>query len=129
VAIPDTLVRASRDPYALADGQSCEQVISEIEELDSFLGPELTGGADRKENRVGKLAEAGGRAAVNSVIPFRTLVREVTGAAPAQRRFEAAVDLGYARRGFLRGVYRMRSCDADVGEQENASSLRLSLAD
>lgn len=51
---------------------------------------------------------------MNSLIPFRTFVREVTGAAPAQRRFQAAVDLGYARRGFLRAVYRLRNCPADV---------------
>ena len=107
--IPDALVQASKDPYALPESSSCEQIGFEIVALNGSLGPEPNTD-DRKENRVGKIAEAGGRAAVNSIIPFRTLVREVTGAAPAQRRLQDAVNLGYARRGFLRGVYQMRSC-------------------
>ena len=52
----------------------------------------------------------GGRALVNSVIPFRGVVREVTGAAPAERQYNAAVDAGLARRGFLRGVHQTRKC-------------------
>ncbi len=40
----------------------------------------------------------------------RGLVREVSGAAPAERRKNAAIDAGYARRGYLRGVYETRRC-------------------
>lgn len=114
VDIPDPLVRATIDPYALPDDASCAEVRSEIGALSGVLGSDLVADAGPPGGRVGRLAEAGGRAAVNSLIPFRTFVREVTGAAPAQRRFQAAVDLGYARRGFLRAVYRLRNCPADV---------------
>ncbi len=55
-------------------------------------------GTETKENRAGKLAEAGGKAVINSIIPFRSLLREVTGAAPADRRLNAALDASYARR-------------------------------
>jgi hypothetical protein len=47
---------------------------------------------------------------VNALIPFRGIVREITGAAPAQRRLNAAIDAGYARRGFLRGLHYARHC-------------------
>ena len=47
---------------------------------------------------------------VNSLIPFRGIVREVSGAAPAERRLAAAIDAGFARRGFLRGVLSARGC-------------------
>ncbi|MEE3154506.1 MAG: hypothetical protein VX309_03150, partial [Pseudomonadota bacterium] len=54
--------------------------------------------------------EAGGKTIVNSIIPFRGLVREITGAAPAQRRLNTAIDAGFARRGFLRGAAISRGC-------------------
>jgi len=58
----------------------------------------------------GKLAEAGGKTVINTIIPFRSIVRELTGAAPADRRMNAAVDAGLARRGFLRGVHAKQKC-------------------
>lgn len=114
VEIPEPLIRATAAPYALSDGVSCAEISAEIAGLSAVLGPDLTADPAQHESRVGKLAEAGGRAAVNSLIPLRTLVREVTGAAPAQRRLQQAVELGYARRGFLRGIYRLRDCPADL---------------
>lgn len=111
VEVPDPLVRASLDPYDLSEGASCSDVMAEIEDLNGFLGSDLTGEAGPREVRVERLAVAGGRAAVNSLIPFRTVVREISGAARAQRRLQSAIDLGYARRGFLRAVYRLRRCD------------------
>jgi hypothetical protein len=82
----------------------------ELTELNEVLGADYVVGNEVKENRAGKLAEAGGKTVINSIIPFRSLVREVTGAAPADRRLNAALDAGYARRGFLRGVHANRGC-------------------
>jgi hypothetical protein len=73
------------------------------------LGPDF-GASPITENRAGAFASAGGQAVVNSLIPFRGLVREVSGAGPAQRRLNAALDAGYARRGYLRGIYVTRKC-------------------
>jgi hypothetical protein len=109
--VPESLQRAGRDPYGLAPASSCADIDSEIAQLDGALGPEPVAGERVKENRVEKMAEAGGRAAVNSLIPFRTVVREVSGAAPAERRLQAAISIGHERRGFLRGVYLARSCE------------------
>ena len=70
-------------------------------------------GADfRPGNRPAKrsVAKIGGTAVVNSLIPFRGVVREISGAAAADRRLQAATDAGIARRGFLRGVYQTRGC-------------------
>jgi hypothetical protein len=74
------------------------------------LGPDFVPGGAGKENRGAKLAEAGGKTVINSLIPFRQLVREISGAAPAQRSLNAAVDAGLARRGFLRGVHLRQRC-------------------
>jgi hypothetical protein len=78
--------------------------------LTDVLGPDFRAGEVKKENKAGKLAAAGGQTVINGLIPFRGLVREVTGAAPAQRRLNRALDTGYARRGFLRGLYTARKC-------------------
>jgi hypothetical protein len=109
--IPPALEKASEDPYDLKGLKSCKQLAHAVTELNEALGPDfVTGSEKKKDNRAGKLAEAGGQTIVNSFIPFRGLVREITGAAPAQRRLNAAIDAGYARRGFLRGVHHMRNC-------------------
>lgn len=108
--IPPVLQAAAADPYSLKGIRSCRDVSNAFHALTDVIGPDYKVGVTKKENRVGKLAEAGGKTVVNSVIPFRGLVREVTGAAPAQRRLERAVTAGYARRGFLRGVHQTRKC-------------------
>lgn len=108
--IPPPLVAAVEAPYSLKGIKTCRQISAAVQELNLVLGDDFAGGEPRKENRAGKLAEAGGKTVVNSLIPYRSLVREISGAAPAQRRREAAIDAGYARRGFLRGVHQTRKC-------------------
>jgi len=108
--IPPPLAKAVDSPYGLEGLKTCKQLAGALEELNGVLGPDFAAGTKYHENHAAKLAEAGGKTVVNSLIPFRGLVREVSGAAPADRRFQAAVDTGYARRGFLRGVYIQRRC-------------------
>jgi hypothetical protein len=108
--IPPVLVRAQDNPYDLTGLKTCAQIKASIGELTGVLGPDFAVGYNKKENRAGRLAEAGGRTIVNTLVPFRGLVREISGAAPAQRRLNDAVDAGFARRGFLRGVALARGC-------------------
>jgi hypothetical protein len=108
--IPPILIKARQDPYSLKGLKTCKQLASEITDLNAVLGVDYVAGNEVKENRAGKLAEAGGKTVINSIIPFRSLVREVTGAAPADRRLNAALDAGLARRGFLRGVHVKQGC-------------------
>lgn len=108
--IPPILAKAYDDPYSLQGLKSCKALATEVADLNAVLGADYVIGNEYKENRAGKLAEAGGKTIVNSIIPFRGLVREVTGAAPADRRMNAAVDAGLARRGFLRGVHLRQGC-------------------
>jgi hypothetical protein len=108
--IPPVLQAASQGPYSLRGVNTCAQISADIARLTEVLGPDFTAGAAMQENRAGRVAEAGGRTIVNTIIPFRGLVRELTGAAPAQRRLNAAIDAGQARRGFLHGLQRARRC-------------------
>ena len=109
--IPPVLAEAVKDPYSLQGLKTCRQLSAAVTALNAELGPDYAaGGVPPKENRGAKIAEAGGKTVVNSLIPFRQLVREISGAAPAKRSLDAAVDAGLARRGFLRGVHRQRGC-------------------
>lgn len=108
--IPPVLQRAAVNPYATAGTATCGQVKSSIASLSAVLGPDFIGGPNTKENRAGKLAEAGGKSLVNGLVPFRSLVREISGAATEERRLNAAISAGYARRGFLRGIASARKC-------------------
>jgi hypothetical protein len=112
LTVPPVLQRAIAAPYATAGTASCAQITSGIRQLNGALGADFVAGAQTNENRASKIAEAGGKTIVNSLLPFRGLVREVSGAAPAQRRLNAAIDAGYARRGFLRGLAQAKRCKA-----------------
>ena len=108
--VPPILAKAASDPYNIKGLKTCKALAAEIASLNGELGPDYNVGNEYKENRVGRLAEAGGKTVVNAIIPFRGLVREVSGAAPAERRMNAALDAGFARRGFLRGVHAKQGC-------------------
>jgi len=110
IDIPVLIQQAAAAPYALAGLRTCAQLNQAIFELNDVLGPDYAGPVTVHENKAGKLAEAGGKTIVNTIIPFRGLVREVSGAAPAERRLDAAIKAAIARRGFLRGVATARKC-------------------
>ena len=104
---PPLLIAASRDPYGVAGTATCRQIAISISNLSALIGPDYDSASAPKRQ---SLVRAGSQAVVNTLIPFRGIVREVSGAAPAERRYDAAVTAGFARRGFLRGLQRARKC-------------------
>ncbi|KQM97835.1 hypothetical protein ASE85_13180 [Sphingobium sp. Leaf26] len=108
--IPPVLLKAVDNPYAAPPSRTCKGLKASLGELNAVLGDDFTQGAKANENRTGKIAEAVGKTVVNSLIPFRGLVREISGAAPAERRLQAAVTAGVARRGYLRGMAATKGC-------------------
>ncbi|MBV9882144.1 MAG: hypothetical protein JO276_03970 [Sphingomonadaceae bacterium] len=108
--IPPVLERIGGNPYSVTDLGTCARLSAAVVELNAVLGPDYDSAAERRPGRTEQAAEAGGRALVDSVIPFRGVVREISGSAAADRRLQAAIEAGYARRGFLRGLHRARGC-------------------
>ncbi|MBW8815488.1 MAG: hypothetical protein JF588_18865 [Caulobacterales bacterium] len=108
--IPPVLEDAFTDPYGIRKLRTCAQLAAAVRTLNEALGPDYVAGGEYRENRLSKLAAAGGKSVVNSIIPYRGLVREITGAAPADRHMNAVVEAGLARRGFLRGVQFRQGC-------------------
>ena len=93
---------------------SCAKIASEVSSLDDALGPDFGHKRTRRGSKLGSIAKLGGTSVIDSLIPFRGVVRQVSGAAAADRRFAAAVNAGYARRGFLHGLYAARSCGSGL---------------
>jgi hypothetical protein len=106
--IPEVLQAAVRDPYATAGMGRCNALVSAIADLDMVLGADYdiaedTGNRRLSEGRIGQ-------SVVGSIIPFRGLVREATGAASADRALQAAYTAGMVRRSFLKGWGLGRGC-------------------
>ena len=107
---PEVLRDAQKAPYTLAGIRRCADFKRAIAELDQYLGPDVDAMDEKGDPLHERLAEAGAKSVVNTLIPFRGLVREATGAAEADRRLRVMVAAGMARRGYLKGVARERKC-------------------
>lgn len=105
--IPQLLLDAQANPYGLAGLKRCNQISAAVTALDGVLGEDID--LPQVENRkikVGKTAQS----VIGSFIPFRGLIREVSGANEQQRRLQSAIYAGTARRSFLKGVGLQRGC-------------------
>lgn len=105
--IPQILLDAQDDPYDLTGLARCPQIAAEVGELNAVLGDDLDV-AQAKGNNVS--AGRAAQAALGSFIPFRGLIREVSGANSQDRKIQAAIVAGSTRRGFLKGVGQQRGC-------------------
>ncbi|MFC0206366.1 hypothetical protein [Novosphingobium soli] len=105
--IPPLLVKAGSEPYSLAGLGKCRQIAGAIQELDEVLGPDIDlPAAERDRISAGRV----GQWVVASFIPFRGLIREVSGANAQDRKVNAAIQAGLTRRGFLKGVGQAKGC-------------------
>lgn len=106
--IPPVLAAAERDPYAMAELTKCEGIVSEIAALDGILGADYDIALEDDSSRIsqGRI----GQSVVGSIIPFRGIVREVSGAAENDRNLRAAYTAGMVRRGFLKGLGMGKGC-------------------
>ncbi len=105
--IPSLLLSAQENPYELGGLRKCPQIASAVGELDAVLGDDY----DVADGSAGKIMPGRvAQAAVGALIPFRGLIREISGANAHDRNFQAAVNAGIARRAFLKGVGQARGC-------------------
>ncbi|PEQ13241.1 hypothetical protein B2G71_07315 [Novosphingobium sp. PC22D] len=105
--IPALLVAAQERPYTLAGLNKCSQLKKAVEDLDTLLGPDI----DLPEEERDRISAGRvGQWVVGSFIPFRGLIREISGANAHQREFLSAIQAGLTRRGFLKGVGASRRC-------------------
>jgi hypothetical protein len=115
--IPPALLAALRAPYA-PPGLGCECLTAEIKELDAALGPDLDAPpgpskhnlVEKGVTEVGNAAVGAVKSAAESLIPYRSWVRKLTGAEKASKQVTAAVAAGIVRRAYLKGIGQARGC-------------------
>ncbi|MEM6856422.1 MAG: hypothetical protein AAF559_01000 [Pseudomonadota bacterium] len=105
--VAEILLSAAEDPYAQAGNGRCAAIISEVEKLTAVLGDDIDASEDDGDDLDEKKAA---KSLFGSIIPFRGIVREISGAAGDQRKAEAAVTAGMVRRGYLKGLGQARGC-------------------
>jgi hypothetical protein len=109
--IPPRLLEIQKAPYDLAGIKGCRAITTEIASLRPMLGPDVNedpaiSRAEKRERSVSRVA--GGL--LGSFIPFRGVLREVTGANAAEQRYQKALSAGFARRSFLKGMAASQGC-------------------
>ena len=105
--IPALLVAAQERPYALRGLGTCSQLGAAIVELDGVLGDDIdVPQTEGKRTTPGRVAQS----VVGSFIPFRGIIREVSGANAHDRAMQAAILAGVARRSFLKGIGQGKGC-------------------
>ena len=126
--IPDILIKAQQDPYDVTGLRKCGKITAEIDSLNQTLGPDYDLALnDADKMSVGSVAKS----VVGAFIPFRGVIREISGANKHQQDLQAAVTAGMTRRAFLKGIgmkqgcgYPARPADSAVRAQVAAEAER-----
>ncbi|QUL38362.1 hypothetical protein [Erythrobacter sp. JK5] len=118
--IPLLLTLAQQAPYDLTNLDDCDALRGEVGRLDEVLGPDADAPQD-EEGLVNKGLKTGGNI-LGGMIPFRGLVRQLSGAKAEEKRWEAAIYAGVARRSYLKGYMAGKSCL--TSEEETIRSAR-----
>ena len=116
--IPELLAQTS-SPYDEPHDMSCPQIAYMIRQLDSVLGHDWDTKDPDERLATEKLADSASAAALGTVasqarglIPFRSLVRQATGADSHQKRYNRAFKIGAQRRAYLKGYGLAKGCPA-----------------
>lgn len=106
--IPPALLRARLAPYASEGLDNCVNILEEIGNLDAVLGEDFDTAAPEEERSLsaGKIAKD----AFTSLIPYRGVVRELTGANDHEANFRQAIAAGLVRRAYLKGLGQAQGC-------------------
>jgi hypothetical protein len=105
--IPPLLLAAEQRPYVLRGLDTCRQLAAAIGELDGVLGDDIdVPQSEGKRMSAGRVAQS----VVGAFIPFRGVIREISGANAQDRAMQAAILAGVARRSFLKGIGQGKGC-------------------
>ena len=109
--VPPILEDAIKRPYTLQGTANCAQLTASVQALDAVLGPDVDAPPPPSSDNTGtELAMAAGQSAVSMFIPGTGLIRQISGAAAAEKHARTAVYAGSIRRGFLKGLGQAKRC-------------------
>jgi hypothetical protein len=117
-AIPPALHAATKGPYAAHASVGCEAIVADLAALDEALGADFDDPNIREKpsllTRGIGLAENAGVSAVRRTmegfVPFRSWLRELSGAEKHSKQVAAAITAGSVRRAYLKGRRDAMGC-------------------
>jgi hypothetical protein len=105
--IPQALLDARAAPYNDAGLETCDDVRRLVGDLDAILGDDYDTLAPTEESVSAAIIA---QRAIGSFIPFRGIIREVSGANAHEREFREAIATGMMRRAYLKGRGQAMGC-------------------
>lgn len=117
--IPEILLQTQKQPYAIPENKSCEALLVQIIDLDAVLGPDLDANEtnnkpsliERGNEQASKAAIGAIRRTAESIVPYRSWVRKLSGAERYSKKVAAAITAGTIRRGYLKGMMVAQGCE------------------
>lgn len=107
-----------KNPYLVAVETPCEKIAEEVLELDALLGrdwdippPDKKGLSDRAADGASTAFLDTVASGASGLIPYRGIVRTVTGANSHATKVRKAYERGSHRRTFLKGIGLARGCE------------------
>lgn len=105
--IPPILMEAQHNPYANDGIESCADIREAVGDLDAVLGDDFdTTAPEERRLSPGGVAQS----VIGMFIPFRGIIREVSGANDHEFAFREAIGAGLMRRAYLKGLGEARDC-------------------
>lgn len=108
IEIPEYL-QTMGDPYENTPTE-CSTLRSELARLDRMLGDDLDVPEDQAENREQRALNATSDTVGSVLIPFRGVVRFISGASANERDAREAYQRGLVRRAYLKGLAKEKPC-------------------
>lgn len=110
-APPPILTAAAEAPFSLAPDATCEAVLQDIAALDAILGPDVDTTQDPEGGAINGTELLTGAIGGVWSLPYRSIIRRVTGARQRESALRRAILAGMVRRGFLKGVAARAECN------------------
>lgn len=122
--IPPLLLAAREAPYDQAGIGTCDDITRLVGELDAVLGADYDTEVPDTDGRTisaGNIAQR----VLGSLIPFRGIIREVSGANEHERDFREAIAAGMTRRAYLKGRGQGMGCTYPARPASQAEAIRI----
>lgn len=119
--VPKALKTAKAAPYVEPQDATCAELAEMIAPLDAALGPDVGDGVEAEKNGVGALVFGAMADVTRDVIPFRGVVRRITGASKHDEKVREARQAGHLRRAYLKGFASAKGCYGPPEQQVAAA--------
>lgn len=124
------LLEALKSAYEPIPVISCKAIAASVVELTNILGKDIDAPPDPEPSLSDQAGAGAAKMTLGAVsstmsdfIPFRSIVREATGASAHERKLKAAFDRGVARRAYLKGVGAQLGCAPPAAPEPNAGVI------